>query len=344
MKDKEKLGARDAILNMLKDKERSPGEIFKSLSFSRQMIHHVLAQMLDERKVIKLGKAPKVFYRLNHDFEKNIKIVKESNFTFLSEISKYIEDNYLYISASGEYEYGIHGFIAWCRAKNEKDIEKAAKEYVKTMHKYDAYKKHGLIDATQKATDTFGKSESAQSPTVNIALKKMYYVDFYAVERFGKTKLGNQLFYGKQSGDRKLISIISDEIKSKIEYLIERYDIEAIAFVPPTIKRDIQLMKVIEYNLNLKSPTINIVKVSGELIVPQKSLSKIKDRIYNAEHTFVIDDNHQYKNVLLIDDAVGSGATFEVLAKKIKQQGLASNVYAVAVVGSWKGFDVISEV
>ncbi len=51
-----------------------------------------------------------------------------------------------------------------------------------------------------------------------------------------------------------------------------------------------------------------------------------------------------FKNVLLIDDAVGSGATFQEVAKKLKKRGIATQVYGLAITGSAKGFDVISEV
>ncbi len=53
------------------------------------------------------------------------------------------------------------------------------------------------------------------------------------------------------------------------------------------------------------------------------------------------------KNTLkdrLIDDAVGSGATLQETARKIKDRGIAKKVYGVALVGSIKGFEVISEV
>jgi predicted amidophosphoribosyltransferase len=49
------------------------------------------------------------------------------------------------------------------------------------------------------------------------------------------------------------------------------------------------------------------------------------------------------KRLLLIDDAVGSGATMNEIALKIKQKGLSDAVLGVAITGSYKGFEVISE-
>ena len=52
-----------------------------------------------------------------------------------------------------------------------------------------------------------------------------------------------------------------------------------------------------------------------------------------------------YNNILLIDDAVGSGSTINETAKKIKQKGICKGrVIGLAITGSFKGFDVISEV
>ena len=49
--------------------------------------------------------------------------------------------------------------------------------------------------------------------------------------------------------------------------------------------------------------------------------------------------------MLLIDDAVGSGATLNETAKQIRNKKLASGkIIGLAITGSFKGFDVISEV
>jgi len=50
------------------------------------------------------------------------------------------------------------------------------------------------------------------------------------------------------------------------------------------------------------------------------------------------------KVVEYIDDALGSGATLNETAKKIKKQKLAENIIGPAITGSFSGFEVISEV
>ena len=48
--------------------------------------------------------------------------------------------------------------------------------------------------------------------------------------------------------------------------------------------------------------------------------------------------------MLLIDDALGSGATLNETAQKIKSQRLAETVIGLAITGSFSGFEIISEV
>lgn len=76
----------------------------------------------------------------------------------------------------------------------------------------------------------------------------------------------------------------------------------------------------------------------------QKTLSKLEDRIKNASETMMVKEmSLKYKKVILIDDAVGSGATLNEAGKKLKERGV-QKVYGLAIVGSYKGFEVIKEV
>jgi predicted amidophosphoribosyltransferase len=135
-----------------------------------------------------------------------------------------------------------------------------------------------------------------------------------------------------------------EEIKPRIMEFLEARRADAIGFVPPTIRRELQLMKFIQTQLNLPVPVVEIRKVSGIIPVPQKSLSKLEERIRNAENTFAITERRAFKHVLLIDDAVGSGSTLNQIAGKIKEKGVAQKITGLAVVGSFKEFDVVTDV
>jgi predicted amidophosphoribosyltransferase len=138
--------------------------------------------------------------------------------------------------------------------------------------------------------------------------------------------------------------ILLDAIKKQVFDFIKIHKIDAVGFVPPTIKRELQLMHFIQNGLELTLPIVQIQKISGLIAVPQKSLNKIDERINNANKTFTIPELNSYNKVLLIDDAVGSGATLNQIARKIKEKRIAKHIDAIALVGSFKGFDVITDV
>lgn len=102
-------------------------------------------------------------------------------------------------------------------------------------------------------------------------------------------------------------------------------------------------MKQFEDLYNFSLPHIKLEKVSGEIVILQKALSKIKDRIENATISIRIADKRKFDSVLLIDDALGSGATINQTACKLKQHGQVRAVYGFAITGSYEGFEVLSE-
>ena len=156
--------------------------------------------------------------------------------------------------------------------------------------------------------------------------------------------MGTILHYAKQGQNKFLMAILINEIKDRTSLFLNSINANAIAFVPPTIKREVQIMKYIQKGINTHLPILNLKKISGIIPVPQKSLNKLEDRISNADNTFAIFSNQNYKTVVLIDDAVGSGATMNQIAKKIIEKKIAKKVIGLAVVGSFKGFDVITDV
>lgn len=287
-----------------------------------------LKNLFDKGILRKIGRPPKVYYLLQTS--KQILSGKSVDI----KTKRIIDEKYLFISPSGESKYGWEGFLAWCRKTNQ-DSERTARDYLATLKKFDKFRKNGFIDGMPKMKNTFKE----------VFLDKLFYLDFYSIERFGKTKLGQLLLYAKQSQNLKLISRLIDEIRPKIVYLIGKYNIDGVLFIPPTVKREVQFMRELEKKLSLPVRTITVGKIRTEIIIPQKTLSKLEDRVDNARNTIVVEDRKRYKNILLIDDAVGSGATINETARQIKNKGLASGrIIGLAITGSFKGFDVISEI
>ena len=152
------------------------------------------------------------------------------------------------------------------------------------------------------------------------------------------------MHYAKQGQNKKLMQIIVDEIKNRVQNLVAQHNIDAVLYVPPTVKRKVQIMHFLQKELSLNLPVITVKKISSEIVIPQKALSKLFERVANAKNTFIVPSQKKYNNVLIIDDAVGSGATINEIALKVKAQKIAKHIIGIAVTGSYKGFEIISEI
>ncbi len=329
------MNTKEKILHLFKStKDLSVKEIVDKLMVSKQGVHLALNQLLEEKKVQKFGRTPKTIYRLFNDKQQ---IISHNKLSELPEADiQLLESKMLLISEIGEFLTGISAFERWCEARKQ-PIDKTFVEFKQTLKKYEVYQdKNGMIDGMPKLKNTKGYDK--------IYLDKLYYLDFYAIERFGKTRLGTLLHYAKQGQNKMLMMKIVEEIRTKINTFIAEMKADAIAFVPPTIRREVQIMKFLETHLQIHLPVVKIQKISGLIPVPQKSLNKLEERIRNADNTFAINETVKYKHVILFDDAVGSGSTLNQIAGKLKEKKIAMKITGVAIVGSFKGFDVITDI
>jgi len=324
---------REEILQLLtKTGDLSVKEMVDRLEVSKQAIHSAINQLLEKGEIVKFGRAPKTIYRLS----KHTAREPEENLYLPEKTLAILNKHFLLISELGSMLEGLEGFSQWCRQRNL-PVKKTIEEYLKTLEKYDVYyDEKGIIDGKPKLLNTKGFDK--------IHLDELYYLDFYAIERFGKTRLGTLLHFAKQGQNKFLMKILVVALKPKLDLLLQKEQFDAVGYVPPTIRRETQLMKYLETHLNINLPKIKIQKISGIIPVPQKSLNKIEERISNAESTFAIREAVRYQKILLIDDAVGSGSTLNQIAGKIKQKEIAKSVVGLAIVGSFKGFDVVTDV
>lgn len=321
----------ERIIKYLANRQATVNEITEYLGISRQAVHRILNNLVESEKITKSGKPPRVYYSISRTRTKTLKI---TGLIVDSEIKKAIDDNFLYVTPVGQKLIGREGFVKWCADRNQ-DVTKMSKIYLKTIKEYNRYKKEGLIDGMAKMKSTFK----------DVVLDKVFYIDFYSIEIFGKTKLGQTLLFVKQSQDVRLMNEMIDSIQPSVMQAVKKFKIDGIVYIPPTVKREQQLMKQLEKRLNLDIRKVKTVKIKTPIIVPQKTLGKLEDRVVNARETIVVDDTGQYNNILILDDAVGSGATLNETAKKIRQKGICKGkIIGLAITGSAKGFDVISEV
>jgi DNA-binding Lrp family transcriptional regulator len=328
------MSARVSIIKEFdKANELTVNEISERLDYSKQTIHSILKELVEENLIEKLGRSPKTVYRLA---KKSSESETPKLISVPMETGQYLNENFLVVTDSGKLLEGLKAFEYWCRQRKE-PVAKTLEEFLKTKKKYEAYyDRQGNVNGLEKLKSTKGYEK--------IWLDELYYLDFYAIERFGKTRLGTLLHYAKQGQNKFLMSIMQKEIAPRIREFVKEHQGDAIGFVPPTIRRELQLMKYIQTHLKIALPIIDIKKLSGIIPVPQKSLSKLDERIRNAENTFAVTDQRTFKHLVLIDDAVGSGSTLNQIAEKIKNKNIAEKITGLAIVGSFKGFDVITDV
>lgn len=322
----------DKIIKLFDDSgEWTPKEITFRIGASKQIVHRVLARLLESEIIERYGKPPRVIYKKRNKAETAL-----PDITLSEEDEIFLKDNFLLITETGDYLEGVKGFQKWCMTR-KLPLEKTVQEFVTTKSKYKKYvNNQGYINGTEKLKNTKGFED--------IYVDELYYLDFYAIERFGKTKLGTLLHYAKQGQNEFLMRKLMELIKHKIENFIKIQHADIVGFVPPTIRREIQIMDFIENSLEINKSKLDLQKLRGLIPVPQKSLNKLEERINNADSTFAIFGNTDFETLVLIDDAVGSGATINQIAKKIKSKNIATRIIGLAIVGSYKGFDVITDV
>ncbi len=310
------------------------------LEFSPQAVHRQLKKLLYLEKLKKFGSSPKVFYRIQKKLstESLKESIIEDNFPQAQ--LNIIDKSFYYINPSGQQISGFAGFVKWCWEPGRNfEIEKTAKDYTFLVQQYEKLKdSRGIIDVIEKVKATFGKE---------VYLDEVWSLDYYALPRFGKTKLAAKLFYAKLSQDKTLISEIVEEVKPYILELISRKNIQTVGFIPPSVYRKVQFMAELKKGLNLNIPLLSIEKITkakDQVAVQQKTLKKKEERIENAKNTIYINDQRAFENVLLVDDFIGSAATLNQVAKKIKEKKLSDTVFGLGLTSSIKGFEVIKEV
>jgi DNA-binding transcriptional ArsR family regulator len=321
---------RDLIIKLLKKhSQMTVHDLAESLKVSRQYVHRILNELEENDLIMALGKAPKVYYSLKLQG----KIEYVSSITFENEL--FLKQHFILVDPLGNLLEGLEAMQYWCEKQNL-SLDKTIFEYIDTRKKYLLhFNEKELIDGKEKFVQTKG--------VVKVGVDYLFYLDFYAIERFGKTRLGTLMHYAKQGQNKQLMKRIVSEIRQRVYKLIEEKQIDAVLFVPPTIARKVQIMTALQNLLKLECPTLKVDKIKNQIVVPQKALSKIFERIANAKNTFYVPNQKKYKRVLIIDDAIGSGATINEIALKLKEKKIANEIIGLAITGSYKGFDVISE-
>jgi len=134
-------------------KELTVKELAAKTNASKQMIHHVLNELLSKRMIQKLGRTPKTSYRLVEieDLSQDVKVphLKEQE-------SLLLNDLFLMVDETGNLLKGAPAFALWC-AQRGLSFQKTLDEFDSTLQNYKGlYDEHGNINGTEKLLNTKG--------------------------------------------------------------------------------------------------------------------------------------------------------------------------------------------
>lgn len=306
-----------------------PADLAVEFKISPQALHAQLRKAIGNKTLQRIGQPPHTRYGVVF---KQIQLPK-----LKADLERGLEQGFSYLAPSGAMLFGREAFDSWVLAKG------LIKDYVNLAKAYGDQRAAIYSSIRQYPIDTLPRVKSILP---DCQLDSAVISDFYAIPQFGKTTLGNLIHAVKTAFNQRLFEQVVSLIEIEITAVVKQHRIEAVLFVPHSIPRKRQFLPELRQRLKLSLPEIQVEKIFVDGIpVAQKSLSKISERIDNAANTlFLRSSNKSYNNVLIIDDAIGSGGTVNEIARKLKQRSKVKHCHAYAVVGSYKGFDVISAV
>ena len=203
--------AHDKILQLFEQSnELTVKEIVDTLGISKQMAHLAINRLREENRLERLGSAPKTVYRFITTPDR-VGYVEEppAPYQAADKEKEFLNANAVIVTETGNLLEGIAAFEYWCRGR-KLPVQKTLNEYIDTKKKYASYyDSDGMVNGTEKIKNTKGYDK--------IWLDALYYLDFYAIERFGKTRLGTLLHYAKQGQNKFLMRIMMDTISDRIK-------------------------------------------------------------------------------------------------------------------------------
>ena len=327
------------------------------LAIGKVMIHRHLKTLTARGDLQRIGNPPKVYYQLP---QKERARKKLDDLTDLPPEKRELLESFFAFNTGSKLAVGVEGFEEWFRTKQLPNLLRQKS------------KKHPFTDQLRKALrqsldsycqlrqelesqrvlplELFDGTSRYQGIHADHFIDKVYYLDFYSLPTYGKTKLGCYVQKAKV-GDRysiKFIDRILERLGPIIDFFKSQDQAEAILWVPHSLPRPIGLMDELRKKLGHSYPEIKVMKTFPQEIIPQKSLSDLQARIENATTSnHILTPKAQLmtiKNALIVDDAIGSNATIHCLAKKLKRTSPQMTIQAIGIVGSYKGFDVIQDI
>lgn len=311
-------------------------ELATRMWVSRAVVHRYLKELVEQWLITRNENGAHTTYQLTNSPDREEK--ESTSYIFSYQETKILNEYFYKISPIGKPYEWKDWFIVRCEER-WLNPEKKIHDFVAITNHIQSLKNEcGLLDVT----------ETFRNHIESWAIDTLYYADQYKRMDFGRGKLAEITFYAKSTQTLHLLKQSIELVKYQLECLIQSGEIDALAFTPHSTKRSIQLLEYLKKNISLFDlPLVSLSKYTPHgFAVAQKSLKTRKQRIQNARETILLEDNDisNYATVLLIDDFVGSWATLNETAKKLKKWWAKKVIWFAFVWNLNLSYDVIREI
>lgn len=328
------------ILRILANGERYKAKkLIELLSMTRPTLYKYLNILVEDGKVVRHANGAHTNYQIAKEsyIPLNLQVTKQYDHDFTYQETKILSENFLKYTPDGNVLEWAQGFMYRCDKRNA--------DYRKMFHNF--MKVYEVLEKLYTSCWVLDATKEFEKHVEFMAIDSLFYAGQYKRNEFGRSKLAEQGFYAKQTQNKPLLIEVCSSVVSRIECLVKEYDIDALAFTPPSIQRNEQILDVLDRLLSHSTlPRVRLIKnYPNSITTAQKSLRKRSDRIMNARNTIYVYDKNvsNYSRVLLIDDFVGSWSTLNETAKKLKAEWVGT-VHGFALVGNLDlSYDVINE-
>ena len=147
-----------------------------------------------------------------------------------------------------------------------------------------------------------------------------------------RSELGELVYRLKYKGDK---SVLPSIVETTAEFLQTQEFCPSVVIPMPPSKLQRAFQPVVEIssalakNLGVPVDSISLAKTKA---TPQmKDIGDFAARMKELESVFTTDQSLSGQQILLVDDLFQSGASMNVAARVLKQEGLAGSVYALAL-------------
>ncbi len=300
-----------------------PVQLITLTDLSRQRVHQLLSSLLKSGKIIRKGRSPLTFYALASPEKESSEAVLDVSI----QQADVLHQEFILIKNEGTITRGKRAVCEYAH-EHHKDPQHVAEQFLQERQRAP----HSRPDSG--ASDQIEMLRE-KKPLEESPLERYNFADYEQVASFGKTALAQRVQLAKSTGDKILQTAIFKETERQIHEYIAEYGIDAVAFNPGTSDKGRAFMRRWRDVLDLPLPHLNWRHTFENLPVSGQQVELNQDRKLHAARSLTLDDHrHNFKHVLLIDDAVYSGHTLAHMSEELTRRNCADKISAYTIIYS----------